>query len=397
MKKIAGLLITLGLMGMLMTGCGDSSQDQDKTENAADTESDTEVTEEPTQEPEGEEEEPEPDTEEEQEPDEEVPLLSLPDGQDLKADYTSVEGMLLDPGAQIAFVVKDTKSEYWKELRSGVEQAISDLNEVLGYTGSDKVFVTFEGPKDELGVDEQVNILDAVITENPAAICLAAVDRNSCVAQLEAADENEIPVIILDSGVDDTNLYDITCMMDNYAAGKEAAIRLCEAIGDEGQIAALGFSELSQSCAERLQGFEDEVTENHPDVEIVDISYESAKADSPSGTDLMEAVLTLYPDLKGYLTTDEESGAEALSVLANHTNKNVQLVSFGGGTTQVNAVKDGTMLGLIGQNPYTMGYVSVVAAARAIRYLDMDEKIDTGFCWLDADTIELEENAGYLY
>lgn len=387
MKKIIRILISFGLMGMLMTSCGSQVQEQDKKEEQTDEKEEAEVTEEAA---------PTPEEESETEEDEKVEL-ALPKDQNFKADYASLEGMKLEPGAQIAYVVKDTKSFYWKELREGVEQAVSDLNDDLGYTGSDKVVLTFEGPKDEIGVDEQVNTLDAVLTENPAAICLAAVDRNSCVAQLEAARENEIPVIIVDSGVDEVDLIKASCMMDNYAAGKEAAIRLCEAIGDEGQVAALGFSELSQSCGERLRGFQDEINENHPNIEIVDVSSETAKAENPSGVEIIEAVLTLYPEVKGYLCTNEATGEAALGVLNNHADKDIQLVSFGGGETQINAVKDGAMLGLIGQNPYTLGYVSVVAAARTISGLEVDEWINSGYQWLDVENIDLEENDGYIY
>ena len=39
--------------------------------------------------------------------------------------------------------------------------------------------------------------------ENPNALCLAVIDRESCTAQLEAAAESDIPVILLDSGLKD--------------------------------------------------------------------------------------------------------------------------------------------------------------------------------------------------
>ena len=87
-----------------------------------------------------------------------------------------------------------------------------------GYTEEkDKIRCTFEGPKAETGVDEQVNILDAVLAENPDVLCLAAVDMDSCTAQLEAAEENGIPVIILDSGVNSDDLIYSVCATDNLS------------------------------------------------------------------------------------------------------------------------------------------------------------------------------------
>ena len=88
-----------------------------------------------------------------------------------------------------------------------MEQAVSDLNEYLGYKGDDAITCTIEGPKDENGVDEQVNILDMVLTENPVVVCLSAVDMSSCEAQLEAAQEDGIPVVMLDSGVKSDEIW----------------------------------------------------------------------------------------------------------------------------------------------------------------------------------------------
>ena len=44
---------------------------------------------------------------------------------------------------------------------------MADLNEKLGYKGDDKIKLTFEGPSDETDVEDQINIIDAVLGENP--------------------------------------------------------------------------------------------------------------------------------------------------------------------------------------------------------------------------------------
>src|SRR5699024_11798344 len=50
------------------------------------------------------------------------------------------------------------------------------------------LFRSYDAPKDETGVNEQVDILDSVLTEaalagKPYVLCLAAVDMSSCEAQ----------------------------------------------------------------------------------------------------------------------------------------------------------------------------------------------------------------------
>ena len=67
------------------------------------------------------------------------------------------------------------------------------------------------------------------------------------------------------------------------------------------------------------------------------------------------------------------------------------------GDTQKKAIDDGKEVGSVCQNPYGMGYATIVAGARASLGLESDKKIDSGFQWIDKNTIGLEEYARYLY
>lgn len=140
-------------------------------------------------------------------------------------DYTSLEEINLEAGSHIAVVVKSTKNGFCTSVKRGMDAAVADLNEKLGYKGDDKIKLTFEGPSDETDVEGQINIIDAVLGENPDVLCLSAIDMDSCQAQLEAAEENGIPVIVLDSGVKTGNV-NATCVVDNYQAGVQAAVKL---------------------------------------------------------------------------------------------------------------------------------------------------------------------------
>lgn len=68
-------------------------------------------------------------------------------------------------------------------LRKEHPGPIEDLNEQLGYTGDHEIRMTFEGPGDNSDVDSQINTIDAVLAENPTALCLAAIDMKSCQPQ----------------------------------------------------------------------------------------------------------------------------------------------------------------------------------------------------------------------
>ena len=254
------------------------------------------------------------------------------------------------------------------------------LNQAITFTGED------------MGSDQ------AMMTENPVVVCLSAVDMSSCEAQLEAAQEDGIPVVMLDSGVEsDDDLVYAYCGTDNKAAGEEAAKQLCEAIGDAGEVAVMSHTQLSQSSKDRVEGFQEEITKNHPNVSVVSVDYQPSKDDDPTEEESIEAVLEKYPDLKGYYATNQATSEAVLSVLDKHTDRSVQMIGVDMGDTQKKAIEDGKEVGSVCQNPYGMGYATIVAGARASLGLESDKKIDSGFQWIDKNTIGLEEYARYLY
>lgn len=389
MRKHKKILAVLLAAGVLLAGCGNGKENvEDKTEpeTVKEEQKEEEVTPQVTEEPEAEKEKVE---------------ISIPEQEGLVADYTTVEGLTLDPGTQFAVVVTNTQSGYWKAVREGISQAVDDLNQMLGYEGSDKIQFIYDAPKDETGVSEQIDILDSVLTEaalagKPYVLCLAAVDMSSCEAQLETASMNQIPVIILDSGVE-SDLVNASCVTDNYSAGQEAARRLCEQIGDNGEIAVAAHSSLSATSQDRVRGFTDEITANHPNVSLVQVSYEPSGKEEISLDEQIRQTLDSHPDLTGYFATSEEVSEQLLTILKDYQDRQIQLVGFDVGKDQIEAIRDGREAGVVCQNPYGMGYATVVAGARALMDLENSAVINPGYQWLDQTNIDLEENQKYIY
>ena len=307
-------------------------------------------------------------------------------------DYTSLEEINLEAGSHIAVVVKSTKNGFWTSVKRGMDAAVADLNEKLGYKGDDKIKLTFEGPSDETDVEDQINIIDAVLGENPDVLCLSAIDMDSCQAQLEAAEENGIPVIVLDSGVKTGNV-NATCVVDNYQAGVQAAVKLADTIGGSGKIAVMTHVESAQNCQEREQGFTETIAEKYPDIEIVNISHQNEET---SVSEMAESVLKLFPDVKGYFCTNENVSGDVLDAISA-SGKEVAVVGIDAGKKQKDAIKSGKEVGVLVQNAYGMGYATVVAAARAALGLENDESSNTGMEWIDSENISDERYANYLY
>lgn len=336
------------------------------------------------------------------------------------AAYNNVEGLNLEPGTYISIIGKDDSSSYWTNVKKGVMQAADDLNKELGYKGSDKIKVTYNAPAKSEDIDEQVNILDEELSRYPDAVGIASIDSAACSVQFDSATANGIPVISLDSG----NEYKgIQCIVktDNEDAARTGAYKLANEIGDEGQVILVVHDSNSETAKERAKSFEEEIKNNYPSVSIVETIYcdklddlkkkiavekdpnmsedlQKAAVEKMTDDEVMQYYLKKYPDLKGVFGTNESSTIFALEALQKtELAGKVALVGFDISEEQTAAMKNGEISGLVVQNPFGMGYASVVAAARTIMQSGNEAVVDTGYIWVTKDNLEDESIQNMLY
>ena len=369
------------------------------------------------------------------------------------AVYGTVDDLDLEPGTYISVIGKMENSPYWKQVQEGVRQAADDINEKLGYTGEDKVKVLFNAPSDSEDIDEQVNILDEEMSRYPDVIAIASIDEDSSAVQFDLAIGNGIPIVAFDS----RNSYQgiqCTCMTDNTEAAANGAEKLCEVIGDSGEGALLVQDSVSGNAREREEAFRQELSADHPGVSIVETIYlvqleemkrqaaaeelgvtpeelnawtEAASGlgtdpDSDTGEDPIseeaktkledidsiaggmsdeETVayyLSKHPELKGCFGTNADAvvlGLEALRYMEK--SEDIALVGFDSGKEQLEALDSGEIDGLIVQNPFGMGYATVVAAARTILEIGNEAVVNTGYTWVDKENMEDEAVQLMLY
>ena len=380
------------------------------------------------------------------------------------AVYADISELDLEPGTYISVIGKMENSPYWQQVAAGVQQAADDINEKLGYSGSDAVRVLFNAPADGEDIDEQVNILDEEMARYPDVIAIASIDENASEVQFDLAIANGISIVAFDSG----NSYQgiqCTCMTNNTEAATMGAQKLCEAIGESGEVALIVPDSVSGNAKDRVSAFQQEISENHPGVSIAETIYmdqidelkraaaaeqlgvsaeelatwtaeaageqtaieeaetvadgtdgdedtsenisEEARtrledidsiAGGMSDEDAIVYYLEKHPDLKGCFGTNDETvllGAQALKSMEK--TEDIVMMGFDAGKDQLSALSDGSIDGLVVQNPFGMGYATVVAAARTALEIGNEAQVDTGFVWVDAKNMEDESIQPMLY
>lgn len=286
----------------------------------------------------------------------------------------------------IALVSKGFQHQFWQAVKTGAEQAADEFG----------VEITFEGPDTESDVDQQIQMLQTALDKAPDAVGFAALDSQAAGPLLQQAKDQNIPVIAFDSGVD-SDIPLTTAATDNLAAAAEVAKHMAEAIGHEGKLALVVHDQTSLTGQQRRDGFVDYIEENEPNIEIVDIQY--GGGDQAKSADLAKAIIAANPDLKGIYGANEGSAigvVQAVKELGIDPAKFV-VVGFDSGKVQIDAIRDGYMLGAVTQDPIGIGYETVKAAVEAIDGKDLPETIDTGFYWYDTSNIDDEQIQAVLY
>lgn len=298
------------------------------------------------------------------------------------ADATEAE---TEKPIYIPVISKGFQHQFWQAVKKGAMQAALDYG----------VEITFEGPETEAQVDKQIEMLEAALSKNPSAICLAALDSKAVIPLIQRATDAGIPVIGFDSGVD-SDLIVATAATDNYAASMLAADKMAEKIGNEGKVAVIVHDQTSRTGIDRRDGFLDRMKDKYPNITIVDVQY--GEGDQLKSTEIAKAMLSANPDIKGFFGANEGSIIGVLNALKELSLEgSVVTIGYDSGKQQMDAIRADVETGAITQDPIGIGYKAVEAAVKAIRGEKLDKMIDTGFHWYDKSNIDTEEIFPLLY
>ena len=329
--------------------------------------------------------------------------------------YSNVENLNLEPGSYISIIGRNSNDSYWNEVKEGAERAVADINSMLGYKGDDKVRLNYSGPSESDDVDEQVNILDEELARYPVAVGISVVDATACEVQFDLAAENDIPIVAFDSGSEYQGVV-ATCSTNNQEAAKTAASKLASIMDENGEVALIMPDSQAMNTQEREKGFRDEIAASYPNVQIVDVYYmdqleekakaiaeeknaakaegeEEIQAESLTQEDVIKYILEQHPNLKGICAMN----LSATKLVTDLDRDDLSVVGFDGGNDQMKLLKEGKVNGLIVQNPYGMGYATVVAAVRDVLGLGNEAVIDSGYTWVTKDNMDKNAIKRMLY
>ena len=284
----------------------------------------------------------------------------------------------------VYLVSKGFQHRFWQAVKEGAEQAGDEL-------GSK---VNFVGPQDETKVTEQTDQLKSALDSGPAAIGFAALDSKAAADLLSEINSKGIPVVAFDSGVE-SDIPVTTVQTDNKAAAAEAAKHMIELLkGKKGSVGMVCHDSTSTTGKQRCEGFKEYFKANAPaDLKLLD---EQIAGEVTKAADTSLSIIQANSDIVGMYGSNEAAASGIVQGVAE-SGKDVTVVGFDSGKTQMDAIKSGTEAGAVTQSPVKIGYYTVKAAVAALNGAELPKVIDSGFAWYDKSNIDNAEIKANLY
>jgi len=133
--------------------------------------------------------------------------------------------------ATIALVMKTANNPFFIDMERGAREAADRLG----------VELIVQSAEREVDVEKQMQIIENLIQRQVNALCITPSGSKEIVPAIVKANKAKIPVLIVDTRVDETTLKEAGGQIatfigsDNFAGGKIAGKKIIESLGGRGK------------------------------------------------------------------------------------------------------------------------------------------------------------------
>lgn len=257
---------------------------------------------------------------------------------------------------KVVLSLSTLNNPFFVEVRDGAESAAKAANIQLEVVDAQNDSAT------------QANQLANAQTGAAKAVIINPVDSDAAASSVAALTKANIPVVAVDRTVNGATLSSLVAS-DNVAGGKQAAAELAAALGNKGTIIVLQGVAGTSASRDRGAGFA-EGMKAFPNIKIV--AQQTANFDRTAALDVTTNLLQAHPGVTGVFAENDEMALGAIQALGAKAGKEVKVVGFDGTTDGLAAIKAGTMVASIAQQPAKLGQTAIEQVAKILK----GEKVD---------------------
>ena len=252
---------------------------------------------------------------------------------------------------KIVLALSTLNNPFFVELRDGAIAAAKDAKVQLNIVDAQNDSAT------------QANQLATAASGNTKAVIVNPVDSDAAASAVNALIKAGIPVIGVDRTVNGASLASLVAS-DNVAGGRQAAAELAKAMGGKGSVIHLQGVSGTSASRDRGAGFEEGI-KAFPGITVV--AKQTANFDRAAALDVTTNLLQANPGVTGLFAENDEMALGAIQALGGKAGTSVSVVGFDGTTDGLAAIKAGTLVATIAQQPAKLGTLAVELAVKAIK------------------------------
>jgi ribose transport system substrate-binding protein len=260
----------------------------------------------------------------------------------------------------IAFVVGASSDPFFLAMKLGAQQEATAKG----------VNLIFQGNATTYSPATEIPIVNQVLAGKPSGLALAPTDPVALQNSVDQAVKDGIPVVNVDSRVNDLSKVVSFITGDNKQGGSVAADTLAKAIGYKSggsyQVVVGLTSATATTNVDRLNGFKAQIASKYPGIDIVATGY--SQANPATANTNMNNWLTTYPNLKGIFAIDgtNAEGASAALQSKGLVGK-IALIGYDAYKTNVDLLGKGVFTALVSQDPAQEGKDAVDTLIKYIK------------------------------
>ncbi len=260
----------------------------------------------------------------------------------------------------LGYTTMDLSNPFWVRVQEGMKKAADESGIEL------KVFDAQNKPQ------KQLTDVEDMVQKRFDAVLISPVDSDSAVPAVKAANEAGIPVVVVDIGVNGGQ-YDTLIISDNHLGGKLAGEYMAKRMKAGDKVAHIQCQLAAVNAQKRGEGFEAAMQAAGMKV--------AAKQPADSKRDLaltvMENILQKSTDLQGvFCQNDNMALGASKAIRERNLGSKIMVMGFDGNKDALEAIKAGTLLGTVAQQPEEMGRIAVRSAADILAKKPVKKRIE---------------------
>ncbi|AHK19241.1 ribose ABC transporter substrate-binding protein RbsB [Yersinia similis] len=250
----------------------------------------------------------------------------------------------------IALVVSTLNNPFFVSMKDGAQKEADKLGYNLVVLDSQN------NPAKELA-----NVQDLTV-RGTKLLLINPTDSDAVGNAVKMANQANIPVITLDRLANSGTVVSHIAS-DNRFGGKIAGDFIAKKLGNDAKVIQLEGIAGASAARERGEGFKQSMEQHQFQL----LASQPADFDRTKGLNVMQNLLTAYPNVQAVFAQNDEMALGALRALQTAGKTDVLVVGFDGTDDGIKAVEGGKLGATIAQRPDQIGVIGVQTADKVLK------------------------------